>query len=275
VSFKINGVSWGETNEFVLLETRKHSKDEIHFGLFYSNFPLFSRRIFRQVGGMYCFLLVVVVWVFSVCLHEYGHAWVAYRGGDTSVEEKGYLEMNPIHYAHPLTSFLLPMLFMVIGGIGLPGGAVYINRNLLRSRWWETAVSLAGPAMNLLLALAVTILLRAFLMPHYPGQVATYAMAFVLQLQIMAILFNLIPVPPLDGFGAIEPWLPGEWQNTLRPAANYGLFILVLLFWKVPILNDAFWSCVDGISNSLGVNAELGDQGLQLFRHAIEFWKQS
>src|SRR5580698_5444736 len=111
---------------------------------------------------MYCFLLVLVVWIFSVCLHEYGHAWVAYRGGDTTVEEKGYLEMNPLRYTHPVLSFLLPILFMAMGGIGLPGGAVFINNNLLRSRGWETAVSLAGPAMNLLLALVITVLLRMF-----------------------------------------------------------------------------------------------------------------
>ena len=98
---------------------------------------------------MSCFLIVVVIWVFSVCLHEYGHAWVAYRGGDHTVEEKGYLSMNPIRYADPVTSFILPMVFMMVGGIGLPGGAVYINRHLLRSRNWETGVSLAGPAMIL------------------------------------------------------------------------------------------------------------------------------
>jgi Zn-dependent protease len=219
---------------------------------------------------MYCFLLVVVVWVFSVCLHEYGHAWMAYRGGDTSVEEKGYLEMNPLHYAHPVTSFLLPILFMIAGGIGLPGGAVYINHNLLRSKGWETAVSLAGPAMNAVLVLAVTVLLRGFLMPHYPGQVATYAMAFVLQLQISAILFNLIPVPPLDGFQALEPWLPVEWRAAMVPMSRYGLFILFILFWNVAPLNDAFWSCIWGISNFFGVPADLGYEGYRAFR----FWKQ-
>ena len=70
---------------------------------------------------------MTVLWVFSVCIHEWGHAFVAYHGGDYTVKDKGYLTLNPIHYTHPVTSILLPALFMMMGGIGLPGGAVYID----------------------------------------------------------------------------------------------------------------------------------------------------
>jgi Zn-dependent protease len=219
---------------------------------------------------MTCFVIVVVVWIFSVCLHEYGHAKVAQLGGDYTVEEKGYLSMNPIRYADPVTSFVLPMVFMMIGGIGLPGGAVYINRQLLRSRAWETGVSLAGPAMNLILTIVITLVLRLILIPHYPTHIATYAMAFTLQLQISAILFNLIPVPPLDGFQAIMPWMTHEWRAQILPMARYGMFILFIVFWYVKPVNYFFWDVVDGISNLLGVNADLGTQGY----FAFQFWKQ-
>src|SRR5438552_3895506 len=104
---------------------------------------------------MECFIIVTVLWVFSVCLHEFGHAWVAYQGGDYTVREKGYLTMNPLRYTHPVYSLLMPVIFMMMGGIGLPGGAVYIEHHLLRSRAWETGVSLAGPFMNLLLVLVI------------------------------------------------------------------------------------------------------------------------
>lgn len=221
-------------------------------------------------GTIDCFLLVVVIWVFSVCLHEYGHAWVAFQGGDESVREKGYLSMNPIHYAHPVTSFLLPMVFMAVGGIGLPGGAVYINRHLLRSKAWETGMSLAGPAMNLLLAVVITLLLRIVLLPHYPDSNGTCAMVFVLQLQISAILFNLLPVPPLDGFHAIEPWLPGEWKDKLMPIANNGMFILFILFFYVDSVNYAFWGIVNGAVAAVGIDPAMGGRGLDLFR----FWNQ-
>src|SRR5258708_8489085 len=106
---------------------------------------------------MEIFLFVTVGWIFSVCLHEFGHAVVALRGGDYTVREKGYLSMNPLHYAHPVYSFLMPLVFMFLGGIGLPGGAVYIEDRLLRSDGWRTATSLAGPAMNVILVLLLCI----------------------------------------------------------------------------------------------------------------------
>jgi Zn-dependent protease len=101
---------------------------------------------------MITFLVVLVGWVFFLCLHEFSHALVAYMGGDITVREKGYLTFNPLKYTHPIYSLLLPILFLVMGGIGLPGGAVYIETWRLRSKWWESAVSMAGPLSNLLLA---------------------------------------------------------------------------------------------------------------------------
>src|SRR5574340_360663 len=100
------------------------------------------------------FIVVLLGWVFSLCLHEFSHAAVAYLGGDTTVREKGYLTFNPLKYTHPVFSILLPLVFLALGGIGLPGGAVYIETWRLRSRGWKTAVSLAGPASNLVLASA-------------------------------------------------------------------------------------------------------------------------
>src|SRR6185436_1918276 len=94
------------------------------------------------------FLIVLLGWLFSLCLHEFSHALVAYHGGDYTVKEKEYLTFNLLKYTHPLYSILLPLVMLALGGIGLPGGAVYIEKWRLRSVKWETAVSLAGPASN-------------------------------------------------------------------------------------------------------------------------------
>src|SRR5204862_7804491 len=147
---------------------------------------------------MECFIIVTVLWVFSVCLHEFGHALVAYWGGDYTVKDKGYLTLNPLHYTDPFMSIALPVIFMMMGGIGLPGGAVYIERHLIRSRLWETWVSLAGPAMNVPLILLIAFGFKVGWLTNDPGSMRSLALGFLLQLEVSAVILNLLPVPPLD-----------------------------------------------------------------------------
>jgi hypothetical protein len=96
------------------------------------------------------FVFVLVGWVVSLCLHEWGHAITAWFGGDRSVAERGYLTLNPVRYLNPWMSIALPLAFLVLGGIGLPGGAVWVNKDALKTNLWRAAVSAAGPVMNLL-----------------------------------------------------------------------------------------------------------------------------
>jgi len=217
---------------------------------------------------MECFLLVTVLWVFSVCLHEFGHALVAYYGGDHTVVDKGYLTLNPIHYTHPVLSILMPVLFMVLGGIGLPGGAVYIERNLLRSRGWETGVSLAGPTMNLILVGLISICFKAGWLSNDPQHIASASFAFLMYLQVWAILLNLLPVPPLDGFQAIAPWLPTDLSERLRATSTQGLFIVFAALWMIRPLGEALTSLIYHIVYALGVDPEVVYAGQVAFR----FW---
>src|SRR3954468_23140025 len=94
---------------------------------------------------------VFIGWIMSVVLHEFAHGIVAYWGGDYTIRERGGLTLNPLQYVDPMMSIVLPIVFLLMGGIPLPGGATYIRRDLLRSRFWDSAVSAAGPLMNLIL----------------------------------------------------------------------------------------------------------------------------
>jgi len=217
---------------------------------------------------MECFIVVTVLWIFSVCLHEFGHAWAAYRGGDYTVKDKGYLTLNPLRYTHPIYSLAMPVVFMMLGGIGLPGGAVYIDHRLLRSRAWETWVSLAGIAMNLVMVLLIGALFKFGLLKNDPQNLASVSLGFLLQLEVSAILLNLIPVPPLDGFQAIAPWLPEDMRQRLFAMSNVGQWVLFLALWYVQPLNEAFWNIVRSISSFLGVSPYLGSVGF----HAYRFW---
>jgi Zn-dependent protease len=212
-------------------------------------------------------LVVIVGWIFSLCLHEFSHALVAYYGGDTSVREKGYLTFNPLKYTHPVYSILLPMIFLLLGGIGLPGGAVYIETWRLRSRRWESAVSLAGPAANLVLAVILSIVLR--FTPVQAGGVWP-GLAFLALLQVMAAVLNLIPVPPFDGYGILAPYLDRNLRIRINQAGNLIMLAVFFLLWYVPFVSNAFWKAVFWIAVKLQVPLELAITGLNQF----QFWRR-
>ncbi len=216
--------------------------------------------------GIVTLVIVVAGWLFSLCLHEYAHARVAYAGGDHTVREKGYLSFNPLRYADPVYSIVMPMIFLLLGGIGLPGGAVYIETWRLRSPLWRTAVSLAGPAANLVTIpiLAVTIrMLPPTLGCLRPG------LAFLAWLEVMAVLFNLLPVPPLDGYGAIRPHLPRALATRLDRTGRWAIWGLFALLWFVDPVNVLFWRAVSALAGALGVPAGLAADGYHLLMSVI------
>jgi len=204
------------------------------------------------------FVIVFFGWIFSLCLHEFSHALVAYYGGDTTVREKGYLTFNPLKYTHPFLSIILPLLILMMGGIGLPGGAVYIETWRIRNRYWLSAMSLAGPAANGVVAITLAILLRvlpASTSNIWPG------LSFLLVLQVWAIFFNLIPIPPLDGYGVIGPFLSPAIQVQMERIRAYAIWILILALWYIPTVGRFFSLVVSFVSLLLGVDLGLAAQG--------------
>jgi Zn-dependent protease len=209
------------------------------------------------------FIFVLVGWIFSLCLHEFAHAAVAFLGGDTSVREKGYLTFNPLRYVDPIASLFVPLVFLLLGGIGLPGGAVYIDARRLRSRWWACAVALAGPAANLAIAGVLVLALSTDLMAR---SAAAPALAFLALLQVTAVLLNLLPVPPLDGYRAIVPFLPRRVQIGFDRWGSVPLFVLFLLLWFVPAASSWFWITTFRLAGWLGIPLTLAGLGLRQFR---------
>lgn len=212
------------------------------------------------------FLIVLIGWIFSLCLHEFAHALTAYHGGDYTVKEKGYLTFNPLKYTHPVYSLLLPMLFLIMGGIGLPGGAVYIETWRLRSRQWNSAVALAGPAANLLVAIVIGLLFRfapTSVDGIWPG------LAFLGQVQIIAVVLNLIPIPPLDGYRALAPYLPDNIRESADRFAGIGMWLLILGMWYIPFLGPLFWGATNLIAQALGIPLLLVYFGYSQFM----FWR--
>jgi Zn-dependent protease len=180
---------------------------------------------------------IVIGWIMSVVLHEFAHGLVGYLGGDYTVRERGGLTLNPLQYIHPVFSILLPALFLLMGGVPLPGGVTYIRRDLLRSKLWDAAVGAAGPATNFILFLLLSL-------PFHPkvGWIDTSVgiddyktwqifLAAMAQLQIMAVVLNLMPIPPLDGFGIISPYMNEEMRLRLTtpPISTFAIIAIFLI----------------------------------------------
>jgi Zn-dependent protease len=214
-------------------------------------------------GPIITIVFVTAGWIASLCVHEFGHALVAYRGGDRMVVAHGYLSLNPLRYTNILLSVVMPVAFLLLGGIGLPGAAVYINHSAIRSRLWDSAVSLAGPVGTLLCGLLVAI--PFFAVPNHlewmVGHVGFFAaLAFLGFIEAIALVLNLLPIPGLDGFGILRPWLPYSAQdlaNRFGQAAIIGVFIVL---WFVPTVSHAFFQSVLQVTSVVGI-----DQGLIAF----------
>lgn len=214
------------------------------------------------------FLFVTAMWVVSLCLHEYAHARTALHSGDISIGAKGYLTLNPLKYTHALLSIVLPVLFVILGGIGLPGGAVYIERGRIRGRWRHSLISAAGPLTNVLFAVVCT---APFWLDALDGVpvVFRFALAFLALLQVTAAILNFVPVPGLDGYGVIEPWLSHGVRRQVEPFAPFGLIAVFGLLW-VPEINAAFFDAVDALLRGLGVS----DIETYCGRDFYQFWRE-
>lgn len=212
------------------------------------------------------FIFVIAGWLVSLCLHEFGHAYTAWRFGDRDAEVRGYLTLDPRRYSNPALSLLLPMVFIALGGIGLPGAAVYL-RTWFMTPTRRTLVSLAGPAANLVLAVLLLTLTRVFY--DQAHRVLWAGVAFLGFLQVTAVVLNLLPVPGLDGYDALEPHLSPETQRAVAPAKQWGVFVLFILLFA-PGLNQWLFGFVAWLVGLSGVPSGLWRAGYSL----TLFWRQ-
>ncbi|MET9177739.1 site-2 protease family protein [Kitasatospora aureofaciens] len=228
------------------------------------------------------FLFVVSGWMVSLCLHEYAHARTALHGGDITVGAKGYLTLNPLKYANVLFSFVLPILFVILGGIGLPGGSVWIERHRIEGRLKHSLISAAGPLVNLVIGAALLVPVGAGWLDdpglsmewhgaEWPWRYAPLACAFAFLglLQISAAILNLLPVPGLDGYGIVEPWLSYRTRRSIEPFAPYGMLAVFALLWQ-PEVRHLFFNLVFAVLHLFGVTDDsFAGYGQLLFR----FWE--
>ncbi len=194
----------------------------------------FGESSIPTLAKVYGTIFVVSGWLLSLIFHEFAHAYVAWKGGDVSVAAKGYLTLDPRRYTNPFLSLIIPVIIVLIGGIGLPGGAVWIDQtNMTDER--KSAVSAAGPAATLVCAF-LTILPISLGLLTTESSVLYAAVALLAFVQFFAFLINMLPIPGLDGFGILEPTLPENVNAMLAPIRAFGFIIFLVILFYTPFI---------------------------------------
>jgi len=184
-------------------------------------------------------IIVLLIAVFSVILHELAHGLIAYWLGDKTAKEAGRLTLNPLKHIDPIMSILVPVMLYILRA-PVFGGAkpVPINHHNLKGKEWGMAlVALAGPLTNFLLAL-IAFLIGWFsgALQYSPEGLLYFTFAELVYLNLGFMLFNLIPIPPLDGSRVLYAIAPDFIRDIMRKMEVYGVIIvyaLILIFGEV------------------------------------------
>lgn len=201
--------------------------------------------------NVHYFIIVAVIFFFSVILHEIAHGWVAYRLGDPTAKNAGRLTLNPIPHIDPVGTLLLPIVLVLSRSPIVFGWAkpVPVNFSLLghpkRDMMW---VGLAGPLVNILIAVILAVIIHTSVVKS-----AEPFLKIGILINLILATFNLIPIPPLDGSRFVLSLLPyrlARWYARLEP---YGIVIVFLLLY-FGILDGVIWPVVTFLVHLLGIN---------------------
>lgn len=179
-------------------------------------------------------VIVLVIVIASVILHELSHGIVAYWLGDSTAKDSGRLSFNPLSHIDPYMSILVPVVLYLLGA-PIFGGAKPVpvdSRNLKWQEWGMALVALAGPFTNLLIAFV------SFLIGHFTGIIYSlngglfqFIVAELIFINIGFAVFNLIPIPPLDGSRVLYAISPDGFRNILTSLEPYGFILVYLLIF--------------------------------------------
>jgi Zn-dependent protease len=191
------------------------------------------------MDNIYHTLQIIFIWaipvLFAVTLHEVAHGWVASKFGDKTALMLGRLTLNPIKHIDLIGTILVPMIFLLLGGF-IFGWAKPVPvdwRNLKNPRRDMALVALAGPGANLLMAIFWAIIAKIFLELTHQGfayaSIFTYMGVAGISINLMLMILNLIPIPPLDGSRVVASLLEKRLAIKYEALEPYGFIILILL----------------------------------------------
>ena len=178
--------------------------------------------------------------VIAIVFHEVSHGLVANMLGDPTARQKGRLSFNPIKHVDPLGTVILPMALAVTGApvFGWAKPVPVVARRLRNPRWHMVLVALAGPGMNLLLALVAALTFAAVVAIGPQGLAWAFAVQNLLNfivINVFLAIFNLIPLPPFDGGHVVEGLLPRPLAKQYGKLRRFGFLLLIMLLLVLPL----------------------------------------
>jgi len=193
------------------------------------------------------FLFVIIILIMSVVVHEVSHGYAALALGDPTAKYQGRLTLNPFSHLDPIGSFLIPLIGYMLPGhfiIGWAKPVPFNPYNLKNQKWGEALVAIAGPLSNIVLAVIFGLIIRFTSFEAFSGQ-GLSPIGYLVFINITLAIFNLIPIPPLDGSKILFAVLPYKWQTFRQSFEQFGLifvFIFILFLWQImsPIINYLF-----------------------------------
>ena len=200
---------------------------------------------------LFSFLLSFSLLIIAMSVHEYAHGWVAYKLGDNTAKYSGRLTLNPLAHIDFVWTFLMPLfLFISTGGRFVFGAAkpVPINYRALNNPKRDIIwIGLSGPLANFIFAFVLSILVRSV---HLP---INFLIVNLIAINVVLGVFNLIPIPPLDGSRILMGILPEPFASRYAGIESFGFIILILFLW-MGVFNQIVWPVVGIILKMLGVS---------------------
>lgn len=198
------------------------------------------------------FLISFGLLIMAMSVHEFSHGWVAYKLGDNTARYSGRLTLNPLAHIDPVWTVIIPLvLFVTTGGRFIFGAAkpVPINyralKNPKRDMVW---IGLSGPLSNFIFAFLLSILTKVIPVPLILG----YLLENLILVNIILGVFNLIPIPPLDGSRILIGLLPEPLASRYASIEPFG-FIVIMLLMTMGLFNFIVWPAVRIVAGFLGV----------------------
>lgn len=199
-------------------------------------------------------IFLIIAFILALTLHEFAHAWMSNNLGDTTAKLQGRLSLNPLRHVDPIMTVLLPLLLIIAGSPIIFGAAKPVPYNpwaLRYGKWGSAFVAASGPITNLLIAIFFAGWIKFISLP----QATIKLFITIIMINIALAIFNLIPLPPLDGSRILYAIMPTSVRNIMDTIERSGfILILIILILLFPYINKLMINSINILLNIFGIN---------------------